>query len=274
VSEMELSPPLVPNCNKFAVVPLMNGMRNASRIFSREVMAVVGLTLNRLRSAFTVITRESLSSIHSTETPLIGKPQFVTRLVQHGRRDIDDDSNRILDSVSATIESLNLDSGASKVAEFRLGILAPPPSDWSDSDIEFFKFHTIVSHQLRQRFRTKVSEIPIGAIRFNLGISSSKSCDSKKKLIDMFKSSSVDHDNASTTSGYQTMAESWGVARVLDKKRVLNEVYERNPLLIDRIRSEVSKKKIFRDSSNLKTDILSELVDSQIETILSKRLGL
>ena len=239
-------------------------------------MTVVGVTFTRLRTAFTIISRCPILPTEGAESLIVPKPHIVTRLVHHRRNNLDDEADLILTNITSSLDSLQNPSDGTASYTPTIGALSLPPidRDSSSSDLELFKLHTIVSHQLRRTFRSTVSEIPIGAVRFGLGISSNKGSDSKRDLIALFKNSSADHVESSTSSGHQSMAESWGVAKVLDRKKILCDARDSLPGLLESIRKEVLKKKIFRDSDKIKKDILSELVDTEVNKILMRRLGL
>lgn len=238
-------------------------------------MTSLGLTFGRLRTAFTVISRDLSPKLQESATMVVPEAQVLTKLVPHSRHDIDHDAEAILNSVISTFNSLQ-----SVDRPYRnslvIGFLGLPPleSSNSSSEIDLFKLHTIVAHEMRKHFKTSVSDVSIGAVRFNLGIHSPKGGEVKKKLIESFKSSGSEHDAQSTSSCYQTMSESWGVATLMDKQCVLAFLRSSFPDSINRINIEVKKKKIFRDSLTVKPGVLTELVDAEVNQILLKRVGL
>ena len=92
----------------------------------------------------------------------------------------------------------------------------------------------------------------------------------------MFKAAVPDHEVCGTNTGYQTMSESWGVAIVLERQRLLAEIRSMWPDLVERARADVRNRKLFRPSSVAKANhkVLTELIENEVDRILIKRFKL
>ena len=252
----------------------MNGnkaMKRVFPIFFKGLMVVLGVVVGRLRSAYTLLTNPTVTMDARGKFASSSSVGGLTRLVPHSKGQQDTNPIMIVDHVRQTLSQyFNPDRVSS------IGLLSVPPltADASEQVMELLKLHTIVGHELRRDHQVRVLEVSLGSVRNSLDLRTSPGGEAKKKLIELFKSSSVQHDSTSTNSAFQTMAESWGVARLIAQRETVAQFKRDFPDQVSRLREDVMKRKVFRDHDKATSAILSELVESEVDKMLMKRFGI
>ena len=297
----EAPPPSLPNCNeveeaqKAGIREIMTTFiceddRVGPKFFTfgRSAMAVVGIALGRLRSAFTVMQR------HRLEVPATSDSRYevpavttITRLVHHSNLMTTSRPIQIITSMTAsTLRETNgfTHQDVSPIVPqpfTSVGVLDLPPlhshsSQTSETSMELVRAHGVLCHEIEKQFKVQHTPLNIGSIRRLLGITESTASKAKNQLSDMFKAAVPDHEVCGTNTGYQTMSESWGVAIVLERQRLLAEIRSMWPDLVERARADVRNRKLFRPSSVAKANhkVLTELIENEVDRILIKRFKL
>lgn len=272
-----LVPPSSPKEREVTVAQLMNGRSVMKSPFipifdCRDFMSVLGVTLSRNRAAYTIISLPVVEMDKQSKLIVIEKPKVCTRTISRLKGKPEEDPFCFM---SAIRSSLGLPGMNSSMPVRDAGILGLPSisSDSSADAINLLKFHAVIAHELRREFGIPVNEIPIASVRRELGLGSSNGSDAKRKLVECFQLEVSDRDSSSTNNVHQTMAESWGVAHVLQRRQLIKEIRTRFPEAPERVANEVRNRKVFRDRGNAKDEVIHELINSEVDKILLKRLG-
>lgn len=248
-------------------------------------MVVLGVTVSRLRAAYTSIARPRLVSIDMERNPITIPPAVIhTKLVSFQNVPADSQPDTFIEAIRLGLklfdtESKLLSDEALNVSA--VGLLDTPPlpahaGSGRGTSLDLIKLHAIVSHEIRKEFRLPVSSFSIGSARFALGISDATASDAKRGMIAQFKEAVLNRDDTSTVSGYQAMAESWSVSVALERARLLSELKHLFPGMVERARVDVSRRKVFQKSDvvKVKDSVISQLVDAEVDKLLIKRFNL
>jgi hypothetical protein len=234
-------------------------------------MSILGVTVSRHRAAYTFISRPVIG-MDTNSKLILQKPVTCTRIINRIKGKPEEDPFCVMTAIRSTLLLPKINSHEPVNGAGILGL----PSLTADSSQEalcLVKFHAVVAHELRREFGKPVNEISIASVRSELGLGSSTGAEAKRNLFERFQGEVVDHDASSTNSVHQAMAESWGVAYVLQRRRILNEIKTLFPETPARIAAEVSKRRVFRDRGDIKDEVVEELINSEVDKILLKRLG-
>ena len=247
-------------------------------------MVVVGVTVGRLRAAYTLIRRPRITVPSDVKSrPVIPEREVLTRLVPLQSISTEAHPDTIVDAIRTSVESsYSIDTCTTpEYNDLFCGLLDPPPltspEQWSrGTSLALIRLHAIVAHELRRQFRVPVNHISIGTARMSLGIAEGSAGDAKRGMVAQFKETVVDRDESSTGSGFQTMAESWAVATALERTRLISELRNSFPDLVQRARNEVNHRKLFQksDVNKLKDSVMSDLVEAEVDKLLIKRFSL
>jgi hypothetical protein len=236
----------------------------------------LGVVLTRGRAAVTLMARGSSRSPPESANTLLQKPRTVSRLIPFSKADLDTEADFISNAIAKEYRdfigpSECIGSDASVVGFLESPILN---GDSRTSDIELLKLQAITSHELRRLFGQPAAPISLASIRNSIGSKGLSSKDHKRSLIELFMRSVNDRSECSTQLAKQIMAESWGAASVIYRQLVLDNFRSSFPDKLEKIREEVSRRKVFRDSKLAKKDVLDDILNSEVDKILHRRLGL
>jgi len=251
-------------------------------------MTVFGLVIGRLRTGITVIRRPSLSTNGGIfQIPDPGSYLEQAKLFHHLGIPLDKQPNEILGFVKQFLFSASELSSSiyGGILQIRAG---GPGQRVSQKDADLLRLHGIVSHELSRDFIP--SSVSIQQVRNVMCITTNVASDSKRVLMESFKSSTkCQYENPETNTGIQCLSESWAVAKFMDRQRILSEIRTVSPDTVDRIRKTIlNNKKIFdtsRISKSLTTDhrlkrgedlstVINDVLEHEIDKALVKRFNL
>jgi hypothetical protein len=238
---------------------------------------VVGVALARARAAVTIISREIPQKEIGSSVFKRGEARCRTRLFTMKKGEVFVDAEQVSKNLLLACHEMTNHGTSDPNLISAVGILEAPPlgTEASESFMEFLRLHTVVDYELGRSLGKRLTSHTIGSVRHSLGISGLRGIEGKKKMADMFRHSVSDVTDCSSSGGHQVMAESWGVAKLLDKQTQLTNFRDTNPSVIDAIREEVRRRRIFRDTtSGVKQEVIEDLLNAEVDKILMKRLSL
>ena len=235
-------------------------------------MKVLGISLGRLRTGLSVVNRKGLEPIGGpTKTFAIPPSSSKATLIRHSDFPLWDQSKLIIQEVASLV-----DHGSSD--ELMIGILKTPPISSrdgyiSESDLQNLKLHAVVSHEVHRNFGIIPLAVTIHEARSVSPSSEAEIRSTKQNLIRCFNDNVKEKPESTTSSSSQVMSEAWGVAMFLERNRLLREMREIWPDLVERMKSEVSRRKLYanNEATKIHPEILDELVNSEVNKSLRKR---
>lgn len=233
-------------------------------------MVVIGVAIGRLRSGITFINRKRIVQPDRQERKELPSPDIVSRMVGHNNVPLHGLPDVILDRILKESEARG-----TPISEATVGLLSLPFSESGDCSkkLELVRLHGILDHELRKLCKLPIQTVTIGTARVVLGITERISSSAKRRMIEIFKLKVENRDECVTNSGYQSMAESFSVAMELERHRVVQEIREVWPDVVNGSRKDVMHRNLFQRSTamKIKESVFEELVEAEVNRQLVKR---